>query len=67
LVVVGAIVVIVPLIASFMLSVISFLVAVLDLATGISIANDVAQVSIILASTMLHWRCYVAPMTSRSL
>jgi hypothetical protein len=41
LIIVGAIIIIVPLIAAFTLNVISLLVAVLDPAACISIANDI--------------------------
>jgi hypothetical protein len=54
LVIVGAIVVIVPLIMSFTLGMISLLAPALYLVACISIANDVVQFSIIPALVTFH-------------
>jgi hypothetical protein len=57
LVIVGAIVIIVPLIASFALDTISLLESVFNLVVCISVANDIVQVSILILAA-LNWRCY---------
>jgi hypothetical protein len=57
LVIVGAIVIIVPLIASFALDTISLLESVFNLVVCISVVNDIVQVSILILAA-LNWRCY---------
>jgi hypothetical protein len=58
LVIVGAIVIIVPLIASFALDAIALLTSFFNTAVCISIANDVTQVSFLVIPSMLNQMCY---------
>jgi hypothetical protein len=59
LVVEGVIIIMIPLVVLFLFGTVSFLVPVFDPATGISIADHIAQVTVIPASpstTFLRWR-----------